>query len=364
MDISLVFNMKRDSDSTANKNESPSSARHRSVVVSETEDHKSNLSSNDLYAEWDDEETILAVKSALEVKHNVTLVEADDKAYLKLINSKTQFIFNIAEGIGGSSREAVMPSIYELLDIPYTGSDPLTLAICLNKARTKEILSYHGIPNSHFCVVDNADVPELNAFKFPLIVKPLHEGSSKGIYNSSFVNNALELKSEIERVISVYKQPALVEEFLPGREFTVAMLGNKENLRVLPIIEFNLDLLPKEANKIYSYEAKWVWDTVDDKLTGIHQCPAQISDQLKQNIEKVCINTFNVLNCRDWCRVDIRLDEDNVPNVMELNPLPGIIPNPDAHSCFPAAARAAGMDYNQLINSVMDIAIDRYKNNK
>ena len=360
MDISLVFNMKRDSADLA-KDESPSSAGHRSVVVSETKDSKSELSHNDLYAEWDDEDTIMAVKAALEEKHNVSLVEADENAYLKLFNSKPNFVFNIAESIGGSCREAVMPAIFELLNIPYTGSDPLTLAICLNKARTKEILSYYNIPNSKFFMVNSESDERLNSLAFPMIVKPLHEGSSKGIYNSSFVNNAHELKNEIERVISLYNQPALVEEFLPGREFTVAMLGNGKDLKVLPIVEFNLDLLPEDANKIYSYEAKWIWDTVEDKLTGIHECPARLDDNLKKSIEKICVDTFNVLNCRDWCRIDIRLDKDGIPNVMELNPLPGIIPNPDAHSCFPAAARAAGMTYNQLINSVMDTAIKRMK---
>jgi D-alanine-D-alanine ligase len=360
MDISLVFNMKRDSISL-NKDESPSSAGHRSVVVSETEDNKSTKNYNDLYAEWDDEETILAVKDALEEHHKVSLVEADDKAYEQLIKSKPEFVFNIAEGIGGSCREAVMPSIYELLNLHYTGSDPLTLAICLNKARTKEILSYYQIPNSNFFIVNSSHDTRLNSLSFPLIVKPIHEGSSKGIYNSSFVNNELELNQEIDRVISLYHQPALVEEFLPGREFTVAMLGNGKDLRILPIVEFDLELLPTEANKIYSYEAKWIWDTVEEKLTGIHICPANLEDNLKKNIEKVCTETYNVLNCRDWCRIDIRLDKNNIPNVMELNPLPGIIPNPDAHSCFPAAARAAGLSYSQLINSVLNVAIDRYK---
>ena len=146
-----------------------------------------------------------------------------------------------------------------MLNIPYTGSDPLTLAICLDKARTKEILSYHKIPTAKFFVVENLDEFDGNIdLEFPLIVKPLHEGSSKGIFNSSVVENNRELLSEIERVLRTYNEPALVEEFLPGREFTVAILGNGKEAKVLPIIEIKFDSLPTEAKPIYSFEAKWI----------------------------------------------------------------------------------------------------------
>jgi D-alanine-D-alanine ligase len=347
MEIALVYNVKKKSE---NEN------------VDQVSFNKEINKFDDRYAEWDDEETILAIKSALEVKHKVTLVEADDKAYNKLSDNKPQFIFNIAESIGNSCREALMPSIFEMLKIPYTGSDPLTLNLCLDKARTKEILSFYKIPTPTFQIIDKNSIDKLNFSSFPFIVKPLHEGSSKGIYNSSYVSNQKELKDEIDRIISVYNQPAIVEEYLSGREFTVALLGNSNTINVLPIIEFDFSLLPKEANKIYSYEAKWVWDTVDNKLSGIHQCPAKISDELKIEIENLSKKAFKVLNCRDWCRIDIRLDKNDVPNIIELNPLPGIIPNPDAHSCFPLAAKTAGMSYSQLINSVLDIALDRYKN--
>jgi D-alanine-D-alanine ligase len=343
MNITLVYNVKRDSK-----------------IQNEIREEADKF--DDRYAEWDDEETILAVKSALELNHKVALVEADDKAYNKLLNNKPQFIFNIAEGIGSSYREALMPSVFEILKIPYTGSDPLTLNLCLDKARTKEILSFYNIPTPGFQVIDKNSTDKLNFSSFPLIVKPLHEGSSKGIYNSSYVTNQKELKDEVERVISVYNQPAIVEEYLSGREFTVALLGNGNTVKVLPIIEFDFNLLPKGTNKIYSYEAKWVWDTVEHKLSGIHQCPADISDELKTEIENISKRAFKVLNCRDWCRIDVRLDKNDVPNIIELNPLPGIIPNPDAHSCFPLAARMFGMNYSQLINSVLNIALDRYKN--
>ena len=190
-------------------------------------------------------------------------------------------------------------------------------------------------------------------------MKPLHEGSSKGIYNASVVRTDEELHRQVKRVIGEYKEPALVEKFLTGREFTVAVLGNDSDLRILPIVEIRFDSLPDGVNPIYSYEAKWIWDTIENPI-DVHECPAKISLRLQKEIEAICRDTYRVLRCRDWCRIDIRLDEQDRPNVLELNPLPGILPNPEEHSCFPQAARAAGMDYNTLINAVLNAGIKRY----
>jgi len=263
-------------------------------------------------------------------------------------------VFNMAEGLYGNSRESQIPAMLELLRIPYTGSDPLTLALCLDKAMAKMVLQYHGIPTSPFVVV--RDPGKKYSFPpFPLIVKPLHEGSSKGVKDSSLVHRPQQLKEEIHRVLNEYRQPALVEKFLPGREFTVALLGNDPEVQVLPIVEIQFDPLPPSINPIYSYEAKWIWDTVENPLE-IFACPAKIPARLKNRIESVCRAAFSVLGCRDWCRIDVRLDESGEPNILELNPLPGILPNPDANSCFPKAARSAGMSYDELINRVLEIA--------
>jgi len=184
--------------------------------------------------------------------------------------------------------------------------------------------------------------------------------SRKGIFNSSVVENNRELLSEIERVLRTYNEPALVEEFLPGREFTVAILGNGKEAKVLPIIEIKFDSLPTEAKPIYSFEAKWIWDTPEKPL-DIFQCPAEIDDKLKEMIEKIALSTFKILRCRDWCRIDMRLDKNGIPNILEVNPLPGILPNPEDNSCFPKAARAAGLTYNQMINEVLNTALKRYR---
>ena len=313
---------------------------------------------NDVYAEWDTMETILAVRDALQERHIVELVEADLAAYGRLRDIRPDFVFNIAEGLAGVSRESQMPAIFEMLQLPYLGSDPLTLALCLDKGRTKEILSYHGIPTANFSVVSSLDGFDDLRVRFPSMVKPLHEGSSKGIYNSCLVRNAEELEREIRTILQVYAQPALVEEFLPGREFTVAIMGNGESLRVLPIVEIKFSALPEEMNPIYSYEAKWILDTAADPL-DIFACPAEVDEVLRHRIEQTCMAAYRLLRCRDWSRIDVRLDAEGTPRILEINPLPGILPKPEDNSCFPKAARAAGLSYSELINAVLDIALDR-----
>jgi D-alanine-D-alanine ligase len=330
--------------------------RRNDAVAVKTKLHQTKA---DTYAEWDTEETILAVKTALELHHDVTLIEANEQSYLTLLQTKPDIVFNIAEGLRGPSREAQIPAILEMLGIPYTGSDSLTLGICLDKSRTKEILSYYKILTPPFTVINSLHQLSKINISLPCIVKPLHEGSSKGIYNASVVHTDEELRLQVKRVMEEYNEPALIEKFLTGREFTVAVLGNDSDIRILPIVEICFDSLPDGVNPIYSYEAKWIWDTIENPI-DVHECPAKISSELQKEIEAVCRYTYRILRCRDWCRIDIRLDEQGRPNVLELNPLPGILPNPEEHSCFPQAARAADMDYNTLINAVLNAGIKRY----
>jgi D-alanine-D-alanine ligase len=288
------------------------------------------------------------------------LIEADHSAFEKLKETRPDIVFNIAEGFNGVSREAQIPAILDMLQLPYTGSDPLTLAICLDKARTKEILSYHQIPNAKFLIAENLSELENINLKFPLIAKPVSEGSSKGIFSSSFINNKSDLIKEVERILFEYNQPALIEEFLPGREFTAAVLGNGHEARVLPIVEINYSDFPDDFIPIYSYEAKWILDTKENPL-NVFSCPANLSENLKSEIKETVLKAYKVLKCRDWSRIDVRLDEKGIPNIIEINPLPGILPNPEENSCYPKAARTAGLNYNDMINSVLHAAAKRYK---
>jgi D-alanine-D-alanine ligase len=360
MHVALTYNQKKESrSSTINEPvEPPTTSGH--TLSPRVNDGLPVVSPDDDYAEWDSIETITAVRTALEEYHSVTMVEADEDAYRKLLATKPDIVFNIAEGLYGVSREAQIPAMLEYLHIPYTGSDPLTLATALDKARTKEILSYNEIPTAKFVVLEtiNGEIP--HGVQLPCIVKPVHEGSSKGVLDVSVVRTHRELSEQVARVVHTYHQPALIEEFLPGQEFTVALLGNDPDVQVLPIVEIKFDALPDGVNRIYSYEAKWIWDQTDHPI-DVHECPAKITATLKNEIDAVCRKTYSVMRCRDWCRIDVRLDAGGTPHVIELNPLPGILPDPEEHSCFPQAARTAGMSYNELIQSVLNIAIKRYK---
>ena len=252
-----------------------------------------------------------------------------------------------------------MPAMLEMLQLPYSGSDALTLGICLDKSRAKEILTYHKIPNAKFLVANRVEDINNEDFDFPIIVKPISEGSSKGIFSSSFVKNKKELADEVNRILLAYNQPALIEEFLPGREFTVAVLGNGDEAEVLPIIEIRFEDFPKDIVPLYSYEAKWILDTKENNF-DVFECPAKLDSSLEKSIKETVLKTYNVLRCKDWSRIDVRLDKNGIPNIIEINPLPGIMPDPNENSSFPKAARAAGMNYNQLIQNVLYSAAKRY----
>lgn len=287
------------------------------------------------------------------------MIEADNEAYSKLLASRPDIVFNIAEGLNGTSRESQIPAMLDMLCIPYTGSDPLTLGICLDKMRAKEILSYHKIPNAKFFAAYNINQVNNKDFQYPLIVKPVSEGSSKGIFSSSFVTNKEELIQQVEKIVNEYNQAALIEEFLSGREFTVAVMGNGDEAEVLPIVEIVYDDFPKDIIPIYSYEAKWILDTKENPLE-VFSCPAKIDKNLEEQIKNTVLSAYKILNCKDWSRVDVRLDKNNIPNIIEINPLPGILPNPEENSCYPKAAFTAGYTYDEMINKVLYVAAKRY----
>ena len=313
----------------------------------------------DLLAECDSDETIAAVQQALQKFHQVVLIESDERAYARLSQEKPDLVFNIAERLFGPNRESHIPTICEMLNIPYTGSDPLTLGICLDKSRAKEILTFHKIPNPKFWVIESPEkIPA--GISFPAIVKPLYEGSSKGIKDNSVVGDRKELRAKVAEIGELYNQPSIVEKFLTGREFTVGVLGNYPELEILPVVEIDHSKLPVGARPIYSYEAKWLWDRPEKPLE-IFKCPANISRTLKTQIDNIIRKTCQVLRIKDWARIDLRLDQNGQPNILEINPLPGILPNPEENSCLPKAARAAGYSYDQLINRVVWEACKRYR---
>jgi D-alanine-D-alanine ligase len=324
----------------------------------------------DLFAEWDAPETIDAVAAALARAGQVIRLEADASFPSRLSETRPDIVFNIAEGLRGPNREAHVPAICEFFGIPYTGSDPLALCLGLDKQRAKEAFRARGVPTPDFRVVAHGNGGEgtsrqngardpSTGLRLPLIVKPLFEGSSKGIPESALCRTPAQAASRIAEIARDYHQPALVEEFLPGREFTCGVLGNGTDARVLPPVEIRFDALPAGAAPIYGYEAKWLWDTEAEPLP-IFDCPADVDAALGRALADVALGAFHAIGCRDWARVDLRLDADGRPQVIEINPLPGVLPRPEQNSCLPKAARAAGLSYDELILTVLDHGLARY----
>lgn len=311
----------------------------------------------DAFVEWDEPETIQAVAGALSAFGEVVLLEAVEDFPHRLSQARPDFLFNMAEGWSGPSREAHVPAIAEFLGIPYLGSDPLTLTLALHKGRTKELLSYRGIPTAPFLVIETpADLRRLEDVSwYPMFLKPVWEGSSKGISQANYVQAPGAAIERARFLLDTYREPVLAEAYLPGDEFTVAILGNGAAAECLPLIRYRFTALPHDALPVMGYEAKWLWDQPGADF-DVLECPATITRTLERGIRETALAAYRAIGCRDWGRVDVRLDADGVPNVLEINPLPGVIPDPDEHSCFPWAASVAGMTYDRLIQRAAEIA--------
>lgn len=350
--IGFAYNLKPDETNAAARVTSPAEGE-----ASPLEEEPPAIA--DEFAEWDSKETIDAVANALSSLGRVIRIEADESFPEKLRRARPDIVFNIAEGKNGVNREAHVPAICEFYGIPYSGSDPLTLSVCLDKAKTKETLAYNDVRSARFAVItDMEHIGAARKIPFPVFAKPVHEGSSKGITERNFCRTQAELEAQAAFLLETYRQPVIVEEYLPGDEFTCAVLGNGPDAKVLPIVGMNFASLPEGALPIYGYEAKWIWDRPERPLQ-MFDCPAHIPESLRKEIERVTLEAYRVLGCRDWSRIDVRLDSRGMPNVVEVNPLPGILPDPADNSCFPKAARAAGMSYDELIQSCLKLAAAR-----
>ncbi len=311
----------------------------------------------DAFVEWDEPETIAAVANALSAFGDVVRLEAVDDFAQRLADANVDFLFNMAEGLHGPNREAHVPAMAEFLDIPYLGSDPLTVSLTLHKALAKDILIRRGVPTPAYLLVESSsDLPVFDRFdRYPLFLKPVWEGSSKGIAEANYVSDAEAAKGRAQELLDLYHEPVLAEAFLSGDEFTIAVLGNGADARCLPLIRYRFDVLPGDALPIMGYEAKWLWDQPGTNFQVL-ECPANIDERLAEQVRKTALEAYRALGCRDWSRVDIRLDEHRDPQVLEINPLPGVIPDPDANSCFPWTAAVDGMTYDELIQTVTEVA--------
>jgi D-alanine-D-alanine ligase len=272
-----------------------------------------------------------------------------------ILNLKTDLIYNFCEMVELESQEEVFAAgLFELVKVPYTGAPPMTLGLCLDKAKTKIILSHYGIPTAKFDLFNESiDGRKKINLRFPVIVKPVREDASAGINEKSVVYDRKELEERVEYIIKMFKQPALVEEFIDGREVNVAILGNNPPV-VLPISEIDFSHLPSHLPKIVSYEAKWIPNT-DYYEKTIPICPAPLEPELERKIKDIALSCYKIMGCRDYARVDMRIDKEGNPYVLEVNPNPDLSRN----AGFMRSASVYGLTPEETIVKIAEIAIER-----
>jgi len=304
----------------------------------------------DFLEEFDSEKTVDAIRSVLERDgHEVIKLGGDTGLIDRLRQTSIDIVFNIAEGLQGRNREAHIPALLEYLNIPYTGSDPLTLSLTLDKSMAKRVVMSEGIPTPRFKKVEKMeDLDDLN-LKYPLFVKLCYEGSSKGVRLDSKILDHRSLKEKTEWLLKTYGPPILVEEFVSGPEFTVGILGN-ENPTVLGVMQIEIKGSPPDE-AIYSLEVKREWEE-----RVYYHCPPPIDPPLLKKIEEVALRSYRVLECRDVSRVDIRVDKEETPYFLEINPLPGLSP---LYGDLPIMAGRMGWDYDRLVKTIFHHALKR-----
>lgn len=299
-------------------------------------------------AEFDRSDTIEAIERTLQdLGFQTDRIGNISNLISRLVaGDRWDLVFNIAEGLRGFGREAQVPAILDAYGIPYTFSDALVLALTLHKALTKHVMRSMGIPTPDFFVVEEASDTELVDLPFPLFAKPVAEGTGKGINTASRVATKGELASICRRLLQRYHQPVLVETFLPGREFTVGIIGTGKAAKAVGVME--VILKNKAEAGVYSY---WNKEKCEDL---VKYCLAQ--DAMAEKAREVALAAWRGLGCRDAGRIDLRADNNGTPNVMEINPLAGLHPE---HSDLCILAHQAGMGYRTLIGAIMSSAIER-----
>jgi D-alanine-D-alanine ligase len=310
-------------------------------------------SCDDAYEEYDSWETVELIATALEAGgHTVTMLGGGREFLDKILHDKVDLVFNIAEGLGTyRSREAQVPSILEMLDIPYSGSDPQCLAICLDKPLTKKLVASQGVSTPNWHVINNRqELHQIDRFdfNFPAIVKPAYEGSSKGIRLTSVVEDAKQAMEVTESLLEKYQQPAMAEEIILGDEITVGIIGNSPT-KILGMMR----IIPKQKEGYFIYNL----DVKRNYLELVqYECPASLEEKVLQRIQVSSLRAFQALGCRDFARLDFRISRAGVPYFLEINPLPGL----GTHSDLVIMARKMGWSHRQLINAVLNAARERY----
>jgi len=305
---------------------------------------------HDLNINNEESKMVESVNNAISKKYNCELVPFDDNFVSKIKNY--DFVFNLSNKGGRETKQLHVPSILDKLGIPYTASNAYSHALCLDKITTKIIMKFHNIPTPSFMYFDIGEFPDKIGEDKVYIVKPPREGSARGITRKSVVNNLEDMKEQIKKIHKEFKQPALVEEFIDGIEVSVGLIGNADNLEVLPILEIDFSNLPKGLERFYSFEVKHNYG----ELTN-YVCPARISYEIKEKLEFYAKKIFKMLSLKDYARMDVRIRGDEI-YFIEVNSLPQLVP---VYSDITKMAKAAGMEYDDLILKILESAIKRYK---
>lgn len=291
-------------------------------------------------------DTIQSVAEALEsTGYQVTTIEANEHLLINIQQiEQTDLIINLSTGISDKRSQANIVGMLEMSNLPMLGSGLNSHVLALHKEVTKSLLVANGIPTAPFQLVSDENEKIREDLIYPLIVKPEHEGSGIGITDSSKVDTPDQLRQVIKEKLELHQQVLLVEEFLPGREFTVGVIGNAE-LEVLPIKETKFH---KTGSQILTNQLKM-------DVSSISEIPADIPEPLADEIRQMAKDTYRVLRCQDFARIDFRLDRDGRPNVIELNTFPGM---QKGFSFFPLIAEAGGYSYEELINRLVEVALE------
>jgi D-alanine-D-alanine ligase len=307
----------------------------------------------DALEEYDSPATVEAIERALAARgHSVVRLGGGRRFLAAVLGSPPELVFNISEGRGTRSREAHVPAVCEMLSIPYTHSDPLTMALSLDKAMAKRVVASAGVPTPRFAVVESELELAALDLELPLIAKPLFEGSSMGVRRNSKIADAAQLAERVRALFAGYRQPVLIEEFCTGPECTVAVLGTGAGARAAA----SMEIVPKKvavAEFVYSLEIKRNWDWADEMEYAV---PPRRSARERAAIEAVALGAYRALGCRDVARVDVRIGRDGEPEFIEANPLPGVAPG---WSDLALLWERIGRSYEDLIGSILDEACAR-----
>ncbi len=329
------------------------------AILYTARDQLSSQYNQDWEGRENNEDKEAVVKALQELGHKVKEFIVDQETYnlLKIEKDNIDLVFNLCDDgfFSNALLEPHIPAILDILKIPYTGSNYFSLSLCLNKSVAKSIFTQNNIPTPQFQVFET-ESDKLNPdLRFPLIVKPLREDASIGIKDDSIVQEETALKERVKFVFHEYKQPALVEEFIAGREFNVGLIGNAIK-EILPISEIKFVGFPENKPKIVSYAAKWDEESLEFKGT-VRQCPAEVDEQLKTKLIVLAQQAADTLFCQDYCRVDFRVDKDNNPYVLEVNPNPDI----STDAGLAAMASAQGYQYKELVDKILKSALNKLK---